>query len=113
MNMIIQKKETKRKNSKYIVPVELWVQGFGPRRAVLSHMPKSPVKLTARGEVLQIKSPAEFFAENQNIAGFDNVCISKFVNSLLQFMPAQQPGKCLYTTIRELVENSLDVRSSL
>eukprot|EP01138_Halocafeteria_seosinensis_P000049 gb/GECG01000050.1/.p1 GENE.gb/GECG01000050.1/~~gb/GECG01000050.1/.p1 ORF type:complete len:865 (+),score=155.82 gb/GECG01000050.1/:1-2595(+) len=36
------------------------------------------------------KSPAEFFAENQNIAGFDN------------------PGKALYTTIRELVENSLD-----
>jgi hypothetical protein len=25
----------------------------------------SPVKLNARGEVLQIRSPAEFFAENQ------------------------------------------------
>ncbi|MBA0633276.1 hypothetical protein Godav_001898, partial [Gossypium davidsonii] len=35
-------------------------------------------------------SPAEFFAENKNIAGFDN------------------PGKCLYTTVRELVENALD-----
>ena len=41
------------------------------------------------------KSPAEFFAENQNIAGFDN------------------PGKSLYTTIRELVENSLDAAESL
>ena len=39
---------------------------------------------------LASKSPAEFFAENQNIAGFDN------------------PGKSLYTSIREFVENSLD-----
>ena len=45
---------------------------------------------TARGEVLRVKSPAEFFSENKNIASFDN------------------PGKSLYTTIRELVENSLD-----
>ncbi|DAZ98391.1 TPA: hypothetical protein N0F65_000105, partial [Lagenidium giganteum] len=48
-----------------------------------------------RGEVLQIRSPAEFFAENQNIAGFDN------------------PGKCLYTTIRELVENALDAAEAI
>jgi hypothetical protein len=27
-------------------------------------------------QVLQFKSPAEFFAENQNIAGFDNVRVS-------------------------------------
>eukprot|EP00466_Bigelowiella_natans_P021015 jgi/Bigna1/53298/estExt_Genewise1Plus.C_170152 len=45
-------------------------------------MPKSPR--------LKSKSPAEFFAEHQNIAGFDN------------------PGKSLYTTVREFVENSLD-----
>ncbi|KAF8057634.1 TOP6B [Scenedesmus sp. PABB004] len=44
---------------------------------------------------LQQKSPAEFFAENKNIAGFDN------------------PGKCLYTTIRELVENALDSAESI
>jgi DNA topoisomerase VI subunit B len=25
------------------------------------------------GDILQQKSPAEFFAENKNIAGFDNV----------------------------------------
>ncbi|GBG33873.1 DNA topoisomerase 6 subunit B [Hondaea fermentalgiana] len=43
----------------------------------------------------QTKSPAEFFAENQNIAGFDNA------------------GKSLYTTIRELVENSLDAAESI
>ncbi|KAG7673745.1 hypothetical protein Ndes2437B_g01910 [Nannochloris sp. 'desiccata'] len=47
------------------------------------------------GDILQQKSPAEFFAENKNIAGFDN------------------PGKCLYTTIRELVENSLDSAESI
>lgn len=43
-----------------------------------------------KGEIQVQKSPAEFFAENQAIAGFDNL------------------GKSLYTTIRELVENSLD-----
>ena len=41
------------------------------------------------------KSPAEFFADNQNIAGFDN------------------PGKSLYTTVRELVENGLDACESV
>eukprot|EP00186_Timspurckia_oligopyrenoides_P001979 CAMPEP_0182449418 /NCGR_PEP_ID=MMETSP1172-20130603/34211_1 /TAXON_ID=708627 /ORGANISM="Timspurckia oligopyrenoides, Strain CCMP3278" /LENGTH=750 /DNA_ID=CAMNT_0024646689 /DNA_START=75 /DNA_END=2327 /DNA_ORIENTATION=- len=43
---------------------------------------------------VQFRSPAEFFAENKNIAGFDN------------------PGKSLYTTIRELVENGLDAAES-
>lgn len=46
-------------------------------------------------QVLKQKSPAEFFAENKNIAGFDN------------------PGKCLYTTVRELVENALDSAESI
>ena len=41
------------------------------------------------GEIQRQKSPAEFFADNQAIAGFDNY------------------GKSLYTSIRELVENSL------
>ncbi|KAH0757723.1 hypothetical protein KY290_021216 [Solanum tuberosum] len=41
------------------------------------------------------ESPAEFFADNKNIAGFDN------------------PGKCLYTTVRELVENALDSAESI
>ena len=60
--------------------------------------PKSkdgPVISTSRGEVLRFKSPAEFFSENKNIAGFDN------------------PGKSLYTTVRELVENSLDACESI
>ncbi|CAM9108711.1 unnamed protein product, partial [Ectocarpus fasciculatus] len=47
------------------------------------------------GEAVKSKSPAEFFADNQNIAGFDNA------------------GKSLYTTIRELVENSLDASESI
>jgi DNA topoisomerase VI subunit B len=42
------------------------------------------------GEIQVQKSPAEFFAENQAIAGFDNM------------------GKSLYTTVRELIENGLD-----
>lgn len=49
----------------------------------------------SKDEIQQSKSPAEFFAENQAIAGFDN------------------PGKSLYTTIRELVENSLDACESV
>ena len=43
----------------------------------------------------ETKSPAEFFAANQNIAGFDN------------------PGKALYTTVREFVENSLDAAETM
>lgn len=48
-----------------------------------------------KDDKLQQKSPAEFFKDNKNIAGFDN------------------PGKALYTTIRELVENSLDSAESI
>jgi len=48
-----------------------------------------------KGEVQVSKSPAEFFAENQAIAGFDNM------------------GKSLYTSIRELMENSLDACESI
>jgi DNA topoisomerase VI subunit B len=44
----------------------------------------------ARRESVAQKSAAEFFAEHQQIAGFDNA------------------GKSLFTTIREFVENSLD-----
>lgn len=54
---------------------------------------KTPTK--SKESVLKQKSPAEFFAENKNIAGFDN------------------PGKSLYTTVRELVENSLDSAESI
>ncbi|KAA0160271.1 hypothetical protein FNF31_04436 [Cafeteria roenbergensis] len=44
----------------------------------------------AKGETAVQVSAASFFANNQAIAGFDN------------------PGKALFTSIRELVENSLD-----
>ncbi|KAL0389382.1 UNVERIFIED_CONTAM: DNA topoisomerase 6 subunit B [Sesamum calycinum] len=46
-------------------------------------------------QLLKQKSPAEFFADNKNIAGFDNV------------------RKMLYTTVRELVENALDSAESI
>ncbi|KAJ1473329.1 topoisomerase VI B subunit, transducer-domain-containing protein, partial [Baffinella frigidus] len=44
---------------------------------------------------LQQKTAAEFFAENKHFAGFES------------------PGKSLYTSIRELVENSLDAAESI
>ncbi len=50
----------------------------------------SAITATENAEIAVQKSPAEFFAEHQAIAGFDN------------------HGKSLYTTIRELIENSLD-----
>ncbi|KAL4339854.1 hypothetical protein GQ457_08G002010 [Hibiscus cannabinus] len=56
---------------------------------------KSKTPQKAKESILKQKSPAEFFAENKNIAGFDN------------------PGKCLYTTGRELVENALDSAESI
>lgn len=55
---------------------------------------KPPSSQKQNLEIQVAKSPAEFFAENQAIAGFDNM------------------GKSLYTTIRELVENSLDACES-
>lgn len=57
----------------------------------------APKVTKERGESkdLKSKSPAEFFAEHQNIAGFDN------------------PGKSLFTTIREFVENSLDAAETI
>lgn len=56
---------------------------------------KSKTPRKPKDSVLKQKSPAEFFADNKNIAGFDN------------------PGKCLYTTVRELVENALDSAESI
>ncbi|KAL7113353.1 hypothetical protein ACP275_04G056200 [Erythranthe tilingii] len=56
---------------------------------------KTPRKTKDAAQTLKQKSPAEFFADNKNIAGFDN------------------PGKCLYTTVRELVENALDSAESI
>mmetsp|Transcript_23092 Transcript_23092/g.64022 ORF Transcript_23092/g.64022 Transcript_23092/m.64022 type:complete len:724 (-) Transcript_23092:3965-6136(-) len=56
---------------------------------------KSSSSAEGRGEIQRQKSPAEFFADNQAIAGFDNY------------------GKSLYTSIRELMENSLDACESI
>lgn len=60
-----------------------------------SSTPLSPMSRKRKAESQTSKSPAEFFAENQAIAGFDNL------------------GKSLYTTIRELVENGLDACETL
>jgi DNA topoisomerase VI subunit B len=49
----------------------------------------------SKAEKVNQQSAAEFFSEHQQIAGFDN------------------PGKSLYTTIREFVENSLDACESI
>lgn len=64
-----------------------------PKKQKKGSASKAPSQ--AKESVLKQKSPAEFFAENKNIAGFDN------------------PGKSLYTTVRELVENSLDSTESI
>ncbi|XP_021863172.1 DNA topoisomerase 6 subunit B [Spinacia oleracea] len=61
-----------------------------PKKGKAKKTPRKP-----KESVLKQKSPAEFFAENKNIAGFDN------------------PGKSLYTTVRELVENALDSAESI
>lgn len=75
------------------------------------------------GEALVQKSPAEFFADNKNIAGFDNVgavmhssnahlaCRIPYAQDAVP--PLLQPGKSLYTSMRELVENSLDAAESI
>ncbi|KAI3992207.1 hypothetical protein MKX01_021615 [Papaver californicum] len=56
-----------------------------PIEAMKGSKSKAPKKV--KESILKRRN---FFAENKNIAGFDN------------------PGKSLYTTVRELVENSLD-----
>ena len=83
----------------------------------------------SKDEKLEFRSPAEFFASNQNIAGFDNVrdTLSCSARASAPWRgpdglpcpphpapppPPSQPGKALYTTIREFVENSIDAAES-
>eukprot|EP00050_Salpingoeca_kvevrii_P021507 m.111660 g.111660 ORF g.111660 m.111660 type:complete len:706 (-) comp9377_c0_seq7:1526-3643(-) len=54
-----------------------------------------PAAMSQARAKVESRSPAEFFAEHKSIAGFDN------------------PGKSLYTTVREFVENSLDAAEEL
>ena len=79
--------------------------------------------------MLSFKSPAEFFSENKNIAGFDNV--GKYARPRAERPPirhvphrtppprthctarARHSRRSLYTTVRELVENSLDACESI
>lgn len=45
------------------------------------------------GEVVKSKSPAEFFADNQNIAGFDNVsvlCVVRVARCILLVLYTRQ-----------------------
>lgn len=66
-----------------------------PPSKAKSSAPSSSSSASKKDEIQQSKSPAEFFAEHQSIAGFDNA------------------GKSLYTTIREFIENSLDACESV
>ena len=62
-----------------------------PRKSTQSGARKGAKSASSSGgEIQESKSASAFFAEHQAIAGFDNM------------------GKSLYTSIRELVENSLD-----
>jgi len=66
-----------------------------PPSKAKSSSSSSSSSATKKDEIQQSKSPAEFFAEHQSIAGFDNA------------------GKSLYTTLREFIENSLDACESV
>jgi DNA topoisomerase VI subunit B len=69
---------------------------MAPQEAASSHAKSKKRSLSSsKKESQESKSPAEFFAEHQAIAGFDNL------------------GKSLYTTVRELVENALDACESI
>ena len=90
---------------------------------------------SAKNPVLQQKSAAEFFAEvrtvqqrrwdladcaeflpqNKHFAGFDNVrcSFSSITHVEVDLALAQQPGKSLYTTLRELIENGLDAAEAI
>ncbi|KAK1390776.1 DNA topoisomerase 6 subunit B [Heracleum sosnowskyi] len=70
-------------------PIETTTTNKGASKSKTTRKPKQTASL------LKQKSPAEFFSENKSIAGFDN------------------PGKCLYTTVREFVENALDSAESI
>eukprot|EP00172_Hildenbrandia_rubra_P003163 Plantae.Rhodophyta-Hildenbrandia_rubra.ctg4724.p2 GENE.Plantae.Rhodophyta-Hildenbrandia_rubra.ctg4724~~Plantae.Rhodophyta-Hildenbrandia_rubra.ctg4724.p2 ORF type:complete len:687 (+),score=144.55 Plantae.Rhodophyta-Hildenbrandia_rubra.ctg4724:4625-6685(+) len=70
-------------------------QEKGPAKRPRIRKGTAGAEVDDRNKQLKFKSPAEFFAENKNIAGFDN------------------PGKSLYTTIRELVENGLDAAEAV
>ena len=69
-------------------------RGGSKQSSTKNHKKKNPAA-TNNGEVQIQKSPAEFFAEHQAIAGFDNA------------------GKSLFTSLRELVENGLDAAESI
>ncbi|WOL13665.1 DNA topoisomerase 6 subunit B isoform X1 [Canna indica] len=69
--------------------------GDSPDESKKPNKGRSKTPRKTKESLLKQKSPAEFFAENKNIAGFDN------------------PGKSLYTTVRELVENALDSAESI
>jgi DNA topoisomerase VI subunit B len=68
---------------------------MAPQEAASSHAKRKKRLSSSKKESQESKSPAEFFAEHQAIAGFDNL------------------GKSLYTTVRELVENALDACESI
>jgi len=64
--------------------------GGGARRPVSGAGKRTGVGGKREELILEAKSPAEFFANNKTLTGFDN------------------PTKALYTTVREFVENALD-----
>lgn len=59
------------KNSNLVRAKQACNPTFDTRHQFATAMPRRGNSASA--EVLQFRSPAEFFAENQNIAGFDNV----------------------------------------
>ena len=96
------------------------------KRAARRRVPRAhahDASASGRMQVLSFKSPAEFFSENKNIAGFDNVgkCARRraerppirHARTAPQRHDLTAPRRSLYTTVRELVENSLDACESI
>ena len=69
--------------------------------------------MSKKADVLQQKSPAEFFAENKNIAGFDNVR-SHTITCLTpqRLLPVLEPSACVNGLLTPLIVCSRESAST-
>ena len=62
--------------------------------------------MAGKADVLQQKSPAEFFAENKNIAGFDNVRADPSYRNNIHYALLQRVG---FNDCQELSQSLLSL----
>jgi len=84
-----------RNNNNFIIIIELMSHSKTKSAASSSRTTGKGKVNKGTDEQVTSQSAAEFFSEHQQIAGYDN------------------PGKSLFTTIREFIENSLDAAESI